>query len=868
VGGVMASPIPSRRRRNIPSDGTEPRDDNPSLELPRTTYPQSSRRSASRKGKKLDAETVQLLVKRMVKEARSFNDEDLAPIREKCWRYYNGKVDSKTKKGRSSAVDRVVRDTVDGILPQLVKVFASSQVVARYVAETGKDQQFAEQATRYGNYVFAKQNAGFRQLHDHLKDGLVGGLGVFRAYCAHSKEVTTERYEGLTQDEFTLLLSDDTEDVQVLEVAQIVTMTSVPPPSPGSGGGAEGVPPPLPGGPSPGGPPPGGPPPMPPSQPAPPGAGMPPGAPSLPASAVPDGAMPPPGGLPPGGPPPAGPPPAPPTTNVIPFKPGALTVPQPNVTIDCTLQRTHTHKRLVIDTVDPAEFIIDRRATSEDDAYVIGMDSLRPASDVIAMGIDARDVEAVQTARDDDHTGEKMARRPTAANRADEQPDDPALDRTIRIVDVVVRIDQDGDGIAERRRIVALGDEFKIVRNDPTDEVPYAVGSPILMPHSAIGQGIGELVTDLQDIQTAILRQQLDSLYQAVNPRTIVVENQVTLQDVVDNQFNGVIRCRAPGMVQPYSVEFVGAQAFPMVERLDKIKQNRTGLSEASQGLDADALQSSTEVGVRAVIGAALQKIELLARVYAETSIQRLFRLILSLAVKYQQEPMTIDVDGEPFFVDPRAWKADMRVECEVGLGTGNEDERKQALLFVLAKQAEVMLQMGPSNPLCGLPEYQNALADFMALSPYKDATRYFKVPTPEAMQEMEQKMAEAAKAKDGGDGQAKMAKVQADAQAKQAKLQTDAQQGQMKLKLQAAEGQQRQQVEAMRIQGDMQLQTARTAGEMQLLDAKAAAEAQQSAQEMAAEIALKKYEIDANAQVATHKVNTDTRIRNPSKDH
>jgi hypothetical protein len=564
----------------------------------------------------------------------------------------------------------------------------------------------------------------------------------------------------------------------------------------------------------------------------------------------------------PGGPPMPPPPmplppmPPPPGGNVIPFRPGALTMPQPEMEIDCTIRRTHKRKRLVVDTVDPSEFLVDPRATTEDDAYCIGMDSIRPASDVIAMGVDPEDVAAVQTAREHDPTGEKSARRPVSAALPD-GPEDDASDRSIRVVDVVVRIDQDGDGIAERRRIIALGEEFTIVRNEPTDECPYAVGSPILMPHCLIGQGIAQLVTDLQDIQTAILRQQLDSLYQAVNPRTIVVEQQVNVQDVVDNQFNGVIRCRAPGMVQPYTVEFVGQQAFPMVERLDQIRENRTGLSRASQGLQADALQSSTEFGVRAVIGASLMKIELLARTFAETSLNRLFRMILALAVRYQQEPLTITLDGEPFTVDPRAWKSDMNVTVNVGLGTGNEDERKQALAFVMGKQEQILQTAGPDNPLCDMGNYSEALHDFMQLTPYRQSLKYFKRPTPQELAAFAQKAAEAGKEQPD---QSKMAKVQADAQAKQAKLQADAQNNQMKMKLQAMQGQQQMQLQAAKEEAALELQRMKEAAKAQLEQQKARVEAAQNAQELQAEMALTKYEIDEKAKV-------DSRLRKPGSE-
>jgi hypothetical protein len=841
-------------RTVVPGSDTPPNDD----------YPARTRRRR-RSSRELDDDTVQALVKRMVTDARDYNDNDRAPTRERAWRYYNGAVDAQAKKGRSRAVDCVVRDTVDGILPQLIKVFASSNTVARYVPQSSQDQQLAEQATRYANYVFHHQNNGFRQLHDHFKDGMVGDAGIFRAYCEHTTETTTERYEGLTQDEFVLLLSDDsTDEIDVVDVALIIT--SPPPPEP-SAGAAE-VPPATPA------PPPGGPM-VPPGSPgAPPGMpglpGAPPGMPGLPGAppGMPPGAGPPgpqPGSaaLPPElGPqePPGGMPVEPPS-NVIPFQPGALTEPQPDIRIDCTIRRTSSRKRLVIDTVDPAEFIIDRRATCEEDASLIGMDSLRPASDVIGMGVDPDVVSEIQTAHDNDRTGEKQARSPRRMinGGTDDMQDDPALDRTIRVIDVIARIDQDGDGVAERRHILALGDDFQIVRNEPTDEIPYSIGSPILMPHSAIGQGIGALVMDLQDIQTAILRQQLDSLYQAVNPRTIAVEQQVNMQDLVDNQFNGVIRCRAPGMVQPYTVEFVGQQAFPMVERIDRIKQNRTGLSEASQGLDADALQSSTEVGVRAVIGAALQKIELLARVYAETSIKRLFRQILFLAVRYQQEPMTITVDGEPFHVDPRGWKVDMDVDVEVGLGTGNDEERRSTLAFVMAKQEQIMMTAGPDNPLCSMAEYRNALSDFLSLSPYKNADRYFKTPTPQAMQAFAQQQAQAAQAQQGdqGDAQAKMAKVQADNQAKMAKLQMDMQVAQAKLQMAQQQGQQKLALQQQQVIAQLELQRMKLMGDIQLQQQKLQAEAVTGITELRAETALEKYKVD-------EQVKADTRLRKP----
>jgi hypothetical protein len=247
-----------------------------------------------------------------------------------------------------------------------------------------------------------------------------------------------------------------------------------------------------------------------------------------------------------------------------------------------------------------------------------------------------------------------------------------------------------------------------------------------------------------------------------------------------------------------------------------------------------------------------------LARVYAETSIKRLFRSILALAVRYQQEPLTITVDGQPFTVDPRAWKADMEVEVEVGLGNGNDEERKQALMFVMAKQEQALMQMGPGNPLCSLENYQNALGDFMKLTPYKDTERYFKKPDPAQVQQMQAAMGQKDQPQPDP---SKMAKVQADSQAKMAKLQADMQINQAKLQMAQQQGNQKLMLEAQKAQTQLELERMRLMGQMQADQQRLEVEAQTTVAELGAESALEKYKIDKQ-------VTADTRLKNRSKEH
>src|SRR5262249_34147059 len=113
---------------------------------------------------------------------------------------------------------------------------------------------------------------------------------------------------------------------------------------------------------------------------------------------------------------------------------------------------------------------------------------------------------------------------------------------------------------------------------------------------------------------------------------------------------------------------FVGEQAFPMIERLDKIREFRTGVSPEAAGLDADSLQSSTEVGVRAIVGQAQLRIETIARNFAENAVTDLFRALLKLACRYQDRTVAFQSANGFLMVDPSGFDPDLSVAPIVGL--------------------------------------------------------------------------------------------------------------------------------------------------------------------------------------------------------
>jgi len=126
-----------------------------------------------------------------------------------------------------------------------------------------------------------------------------------------------------------------------------------------------------------------------------------------------------------------------------------------------------------------------------------------------------------------------------------------------------------------------------------------------------------------------------------------------------------------------------------MLEYMVGVKENRTGVTRYNQGTDADSL-NKTARGIAMIQSAAQQKIDLIARIFAETGVKDLFRGIAYFLSKYSHRAMTLRLRNKWVDIDPREWKTQFDMTVNVGLGTGNKD----AQLVHLAKMNEVQIEL------------------------------------------------------------------------------------------------------------------------------------------------------------------------------
>lgn len=218
-----------------------------------------------------------------------------------------------------------------------------------------------------------------------------------------------------------------------------------------------------------------------------------------------------------------------------------------------------------------------------------------------------------------------------------------------------------------------------------------------------------------------------------------------------------------------------------MLEYMDATRETRTGITRYNQGLDANSL-NKTATGMQAIMSAAQQRIELIARSFAEVGMRDLVLLMHELIRKHSDKETTIRLRGQWVQVDPRQWKTRFDMRINVGLGTGNREAKMAQLMQIMQIQREAF-QIGVATP----ENVYNAASRLAEEAGFKSAGQFFSLPQPQQPQpdpkvQIEQAKLQIEQQKTQMQMQADQAKVQMDMQASQAKAQADAQLAQQKL--------------------------------------------------------------------------------------
>lgn len=400
---------------------------------------------------------------------------------------------------------------------------------------------------------------------------------------------------------------------------------------------------------------------------------------------------------------------------------------------DLTIRRLKQKNQVCIEAIPPEEVLISRHARDLDSASYVAHRMVKSVSDLVAMGYDQEEVEQHAgyggSAVDPEAYEEIEARNPFDNMVYPSRNDSGGKD--VLYVEHYLFYDFDGDGIDERVRVCTIGNGIHVVNVEPWDELPICMFCPDPEPHTAIGSCPADYLKPIQAAKSQIMRDTLDSLGHSIFPRMGIVEGQVNIDDVLNTDIGQPIRMRAPGMVQPFAVPFVGKEAFPVLGYLDEAKENRTGVSKASAGLNADALQSSTSQAVSATMSGAQGRVELICRHFAEGGLKDMFKTVNNLVIKHQNAQDVYRLNNKFVPVDPRYWDNDKDIIVNVAISKSSDQEKFAVLQNVAQKQEQIMQLLGPQNPLVSMQQYANTLTKMIEMAGFKDSSSFINPEVP-----------------------------------------------------------------------------------------------------------------------------------------
>jgi hypothetical protein len=359
---------------------------------------------------------------------------------------------------------------------------------------------------------------------------------------------------------------------------------------------------------------------------------------------------------------------------------------------------------------------------------------------------------------------------------------DPSM-RRVRVREVWIRHDDDGDGKAELLHVIVVGRE--ILLKEKAEFVPIVALCPAPLPHQHYGFSLADAVMDLQQIKTALWRNALDNQYLANNGRYGIDADNVNLDDMLDSRPGGIVRVKGnPGQaIFPLNHPTTGEIAIPMLEYTDRIGMKRTGVNEQTQGLDSHTINKNTPYATTAALMSAAQKrVRFIARIMAETGVKSLFLIVHALTLKHARKAEIVKLRNEFVPVDPRHWVKRQDMTVSVGLGTG---DKPQQIAF-LEKVFQLQGAVGPHG-LASPAKVYNTLSKLTRAAGFKDPGEFWDDPSqkpPEPKQPPPEVLVE--QMRQQGKAQSDQMSAQITMQLEQAKGDLSMRQKQAELELQA----------------------------------------------------------------------------------
>lgn len=662
--------------------------------------------------------------------------------------YYLGLPNGTEVEGRSQVVSTDVADSIEWIMPQIMKSFTQNNEIVIFDPVHEGDERQAELESEYVYEVLMKQNDGFIILHQFVKDALMQRNGILKVYYANRTEVKSSNWTGITEQQLNQLLAN--EGVELVEQTEYIDENATRIRNEQIQTQIQGI--------------------------------------MQQAQAQPQ------------------------ATAQVQGQIQQLQqqMQQPIMLYDVQVKVERIHGQIYIDPVPPEEFRYNSNHNSInlDKARFTAHVTMKSVSDIMEdyniSFDDTKELPEGSTYYDREY---RFAMQNESVFYDSIDTEDPSQ-RLIEVSECFMQIDIDETGISKLMKITVAGGDTPtdILKVEEIEYMPWVSTTAFLMSHKFQGLSITDRLKQIQDQKTALWRNMLDNMYLQNNQRNVVIEGQVNMDDLLVSRPGGIIRAKRTDAIVPLATPQIGQDAYQMMEYLDRVRAGRTGVDAEGNATPQNIGERVGSQGVDRLMNAKEELVGLIVRVIAETGVKPLCIKIRDLSIKHVDAVVDFRFRGVWQQIKPSEWCDRTKCTVRVGTGTGNHALQVQAINQVMALQEKIIAN--PQQSILNESKIYTAIDDFCKFSGLNGATRYFIDPeSPEGQQnkqtieqqnqqtkqkeeQMQMAMAQAqmelAKAEQGK-AQAQMLSAQAKAQADQAKnqlqLQKQTYESQLKLK-------------------------------------------------------------------------------------
>lgn len=288
-------------------------------------------------------------------------------------------------------------------------------------------------------------------------------------------------------------------------------------------------------------------------------------------------------------------------------------------------------------------------------------------------------------------------------NYVDINKDEQTARQEVVIYECYTKIDINNDGILEDMIITICGDTIIRMEQNYMGRHPFFAISPTKDPHRIwVKRSYAELIGELQDLKVALTRQIMQNVALTNDPKMLLDESAINIDDFV--QGRKVIRMKAGHsmneVAMPMNITPLAPQTFQFLEWIEGQKENRTGITRYNQGLDANSL-NKTATGISAILGQSAQRLELVARMFAETGLSELFRFMVSLNQKFIDQQTVIRLTNKELKISPE----DLDGSFDLIVNAGISIATKESTIMATQTLLTALMQANAGGYMVSTPE-------------------------------------------------------------------------------------------------------------------------------------------------------------------